>query len=165
MATLSFLCSLLWWSKGHCLSTVNFQNFATQGLHFFPPLTLPRSCCSSIWMSVSLLLSSSLVACTESAITSDLSGFLPFLKGGATEGVVDDIALQPPNQDGHRVPGVAKRRRKSVAAPPPCKALHHHHHVVVKPTSLLEAAESFYLREKGRQTERKRQHEKRESQC
>lgn len=48
---------------------------------------------------MSLLLSSSLVACIESVITSDLSGFLPFLKGGATGGVADDMALQLPNQE------------------------------------------------------------------
>lgn len=40
-----------------------------------------------------LLLSSSLVAGTESAITSDFSGFRPFLEGWADGGVVDDIAL------------------------------------------------------------------------
>ena len=79
-------------------------------LYLFLPLTLPRSCCSSIWTSMSLLLSSSLVTCTESAITSGFSGFLPFLRGGAEEGVADDIALWPPSQDGHRVPGVAKPR-------------------------------------------------------
>lgn len=118
---------------------------STQGLRFFLffflLLTLPRSCCSSIWTSISLLLSSSLVACTESVITSDFSGFLPFLKGGPAGGVVDDIALWPTQQDGHRVPGVAKRRRESVSAPPPCK---HHHHVVLKSTSLLGVAESLH---------------------
>lgn len=108
-----------------------------------------------------MLLSSSLVVGTESAITSDFSGFLPFLKGGAAGGVVDDIALCPPSQDGHRVPGVAKRRGESVAAPPPCE---HHHRVVVRSTSLLEVAESFYLRETDRQTERKRKDGKRLSQ-
>lgn len=105
-------------------------------------LTLPRSCCSSTWISMSLLLNSSLVACTESVIPSGFSGFLPFLKGGPAGGVVDDIALWSPNQDEHRAPGVVKRRRESVAAPPPCE--HHHHYLAVKPTSLLEVAESFY---------------------
>lgn len=42
---------------------------------------------------------------------------------------------------------------ESVAALPPCEVLHHHH-IVVKSTSLLEVAESFYLREIDGQKEK-----------
>lgn len=134
------------------------KQFSTQGLHFFlRPLTLPRSCCSSIWMSMILLLSSSLVGWTDSAITSDLSGFLPFLRGGATGGVAEDIALRPPNQDRHRVPGALKRRRVShCSSSLPC--------IIIQSTSLLEDPGSFYYGEKNKQT-RGKEKKKRVSQC
>ncbi len=111
---------------------------------------------------MSLLLNSSLVAGTESVIPSDFSGFLPFLKGGPEGGVVDDIALWPPNQDRHRAPGVGRRRRESVAAPPPFE--HHHHHVVVEPTSLLEVAERKTLERDGK-TNREKKKRRKKCEC
>lgn len=66
------ICWFLWYYFFHVFPSVQTLLFKTK-----PSLTLDFSWCSSIWMSVSLVLSSSLAACRA---TISASGFSPLLR-------------------------------------------------------------------------------------
>lgn len=105
---------------------------------------------------MSLLLSSSLVACGESAITSDFSGFLPFLEGCAEGGVVDDIALSLSFQDRHGVQDVANGGECQSLLLLPWNVLHLHKHHVSTTSYIVARGCWDFLLNRGRQAKKKK---------